>query len=88
MNKSNKNNILDDGAKVAVKSNFWLTIGKFIDKYKYFFAKIGVSLLTLALSTILLFFLLRQIPGDIIELYALKLQGSQGISYDRAYELA
>ncbi|MEG1706255.1 MAG: hypothetical protein RR291_02030, partial [Clostridia bacterium] len=43
---------------------------------------------TLALSTILLFFLLRQIPGDIIELYALKLQGSQGISYDRAYELA
>ena len=55
---------------------------------KYFFAKIGVAILTLSLSVVLLFFLLRMIPGDIVELYALKLQNQQGITYDRAYELA
>ncbi len=70
------------------KKSFWQVIGAFFEKYKYFFAKIGISLLTLALSTILLFFILRKIPGDILELYALKLQNSQGITYDRAYELA
>ncbi|MGM9813811.1 MAG: ABC transporter permease [Candidatus Enteromonas sp.] len=66
----------------------WNITKRFFSKYSYFFMKIGVSLLTLALTTILLFFLLRLIPGDIIELYALKLQGQQGITYDRAYELA
>ena len=60
----------------------------FFVKYKYFFAKIGVAIITLAISVILLFFLLRLIPGDIVELYAIKLQNQQGITYDRAYELA
>ncbi len=63
-------------------------IARFFVKYKYFFAKIGVALITLALTIILLFFLLRLIPGDIVELYALKLQAQQGITFDRAYELA
>ena len=62
--------------------------GRFLQKYSYFFAKIGISLVTLALSVIVLFFLLRMIPGDIVELYALKLQNQQGITFDRAYELA
>ena len=62
--------------------------GKFLRKYSYFFAKVGISLVTLALSIIALFFLLRMIPGDIVELYALKLQNQQGITFDRAYELA
>lgn len=63
-------------------------IGLFINKHKYFITKIAISLVTLMLSVILLFFLLRKIPGDIIELYALKLQNQQGITFDRAYELA
>ena len=46
-------------------------IGKFLQKYSYFFGKVGISLVTLILSTIALFFLLRMIPGDIVELYAL-----------------
>lgn len=70
------------------KNTFWEVVLKFLTKYRYFFAKIGISILTLALSTILLFFILRKIPGDIVELYALKLQNAQGITYDRAYELA
>lgn len=60
----------------------------FLTKYRYFFAKVGVSLLTLAMSVILLFFLLRMIPGDVVEIYALKIQNQQGLTYDRAYELA
>lgn len=60
----------------------------FSGKYRYFFEKLGLSILTLALTIILLFILLRQIPGDILQIYALKLQGQQGITYDRAYELA
>lgn len=66
----------------------WLYIIKFLNKHKYFLSKVGVSIVTLMLSVILLFFLLRQIPGDIIEIYALKLQNQQGITFDRAYELA
>ena len=67
---------------------FLSALGKFFQKYSYFFAKVGISLLTLALSIIALFFLLRMIPGDIVELYALKLQNQQGITFERAYELA
>ena len=60
----------------------------FFTKYRYFFVKLGVSLIILALSVILLFFLLRQIPGDVVDLYARNLQAQRGIPYDRAYELA
>ena len=63
-------------------------IGKFLQKYSYFFGKVGISLITLILSTIALFFLLRMIPGDIVELYALRLQNQQGITFERAYQLA
>lgn len=66
----------------------WKIVVAFFKKYHYFFEKLGISLLTLTLSTILLFFILRMIPGDIVELYALKLQNQQGITFDRAYELA
>lgn len=70
------------------KKKVWKVLAAFLTKYRYFFAKVGVSLLTLALSVILLFFLLRMIPGDVVEIYALKLQNQQGLTYDRAYELA
>lgn len=63
-------------------------IGKFYIKNLYTLSKIGVALITLSLSTLLLFFLLRLIPGDIIDLYAINLQNSQGITYERAYILA
>ena len=66
----------------------WKVVRAFLTKYRYFFAKLGISLLTLALSVILLFFLLRLIPGDVVEMYAIKIQNQQGLTYDRAYELA
>ncbi|MBO5046680.1 MAG: ABC transporter permease [Clostridia bacterium] len=61
---------------------------RFFKKNEYIFSKIGFSLLTLALTTIFLFFLLRQIPGDIVDIYAQQLQYSRGLPYERAYELA
>lgn len=67
---------------------FLKKVGNFFVKNRYIFIKIGVSLLTLALTTILLFFLLRQIPGDIVEIYAQQLQYQRGLTYERAYELA
>ncbi len=70
------------------KTKFGKAVSGFFGKYRYFFEKLGLSILTLALTIILLFILLRQIPGDILQIYALKLQGQQGITYDRAYELA
>lgn len=70
------------------KNKFGKAVAGFFGKYRYFFEKLGLSILTLALTIILLFILLRQIPGDILQIYALKLQGQQGITYDRAYELA
>lgn len=78
----NANETKKEGKKVGK------VILAFLTKYRYFFAKVGVSLLTLALSVILLFFLLRMIPGDVVEIYALKIQNQQGLTYDRAYELA
>ena len=70
------------------KTKFGKAVAGFFGKYRYFFEKLGLSILTLALTIILLFILLRQIPGDILQIYALKVQGQQGITYDRAYELA
>ncbi len=70
------------------KTKFGKAVAGFFGKYRYFFEKLGLSILTLALTIILLFILLRQIPGDILQIYALKLQGQQGITYDRAYQLA
>lgn len=72
-----------DIAKIILK-----TIGRFFVKYAYFFKKVGIALLTLVCSTILIFFLLRLIPGDVVREYALRLAQQRGISYDAAYEMA
>lgn len=63
-------------------------IGRFFVKYAYFFKKIGIALLTLACSTIIIFFILRLIPGDIVREYAMQIASKRGISYDAAYQIA
>lgn len=80
------------GVEIAAhKSRFRTVIavmGQFFARNRYIFVKIGISLLTLSLTMVLLFFLLRQIPGDIVKIYAENLQMTQGLTYERAYELA
>lgn len=63
-------------------------VGRFFVRYAYFFKKLGIALLTLACSTIIIFFILRLIPGDIVREYALQIAARRGISYDAAYQIA
>lgn len=63
-------------------------IAGFFYKYRYFWKKLGIALLTLAFSTVVIFFIIRLIPGDIVREYALGLASSRNIPYDEAYRLA
>lgn len=60
----------------------------FCRKHRYLLSKVGTAILTLLLSMVLLFFLLRLIPGDVVQQYALNLMSQRGITYDEAYKLA
>lgn len=60
----------------------------FFIKHHYVFSKVGMSIVTLFLSMLLLFFLLRMIPGDLVQLYALNLQTERGMTYEQAYDLS
>lgn len=64
------------------------TIGKFFYKYRHFWKKLGVCLITFVLTTILIFLVLRLTPGDTIKIYAETLQASRNISYEEARKLA
>lgn len=50
--------------------------------------KVVISLLTIAVAMTFTFFLVRQMPGDIIHTMALNISMQQGISYDEAREIA
>lgn len=67
---------------------FFVAIGKFFYRYRYFWNKLGVALITLALTTLLIFFILRLTPGDIVHNYALALASQRNVSYEEGYRLA
>ncbi|MGN1040358.1 MAG: ABC transporter permease, partial [Candidatus Fimimonas sp.] len=67
---------------------FFHQTAAFLYKHRRLFVKLLIALLTLAVSVILIFFLLRLMPGDVVQTYALKLQGQRNISYEEAYKLA
>lgn len=50
--------------------------------------KIVISLLTIAVAMTFTFFLVRQMPGDIVHKMALDIQMRQGIGYEEAREIA
>ena len=50
--------------------------------------KLLVAFLTLSLTTILIFFVLRLTPGDIVHDYAMQLATQRNISYEEGYRLA
>lgn len=85
---NNRNKTKDTERQPCTIKTIGRSILVFFKKNEYIFAKIGLSLLTLVLTTICLFFLLRQIPGDVVDIYAQSLQYSRGLTYERAYELA
>jgi peptide/nickel transport system permease protein len=60
----------------------------FFYRTRYFWNKLGLTLLTLFLTIVVSFVLIKSLPGDVVYNYALSLQGSLKISYDEAYKLA
>ena len=63
-------------------------VGRFFVRYWFFIKKILIAIVTIACSTIIIFFILRLIPGDVVREYALSIAQRRGISYDAAYEIA
>lgn len=57
-------------------------------KNRYFWNKFLFTLLTLFLTIILSFVLIKSLPGDVVHNYALSLQNSLKIEYEEAYNLA
>ncbi len=60
----------------------------FFYRTQYFWTKLGLTLLTLLITILLSFILIKNIPGDVIHNYALNIQNTQKISYEEAYETA
>lgn len=63
-------------------------IGMFLYKFRYFFMKLGISLLTLAVVVILSFVLITNMPTDVIEAYSMKLANERRIPMEQARILA
>lgn len=57
-------------------------------KLKRFLIKLGFALITLALIILVTFLLLKLMPGNVVNDYALKLQAERNITYEAAYKLA
>ncbi|WP_264230134.1 ABC transporter permease [Acholeplasma laidlawii] len=61
---------------------------KFFSDNGYYFKKILIALITLFSSVIIIFLILRLIPGNVVHEYAISLAQKRGISYQDAYRLA
>lgn len=60
----------------------------FFYKTRYFWQKVGFTLLTLFLTIIICFIIIKSMPADTVHQYALKLQNELKISYEDAYRQA
>ncbi len=60
----------------------------FFYKTRYFWTKILLTLLTLFLTIIISFILIKSMPGDVVHNYALTLQNTHHWSYEEAYRQA
>ncbi len=65
-----------------------LKIKGFFGRTQYFWTKLILTLLTLLITVMLSFVLIKSIPGDVVHNYALTIQNTQKISYEEAYETA
>ena len=60
----------------------------FFYRGRYFWQKLGFVLLTLVLTTVMIFFILRLTPGDTVVNYAKSIQAAQNLTYEEAYRVA
>lgn len=66
----------------------FVKIRGFFYRTQYFWTKLLLTLLTLLITVVLSFVLIKSIPGDVVHDYALNIQNTQKISYEEAYEMA
>ena len=66
----------------------FVKIRGFFYRTQYFWTKLLLTLLTLLITVVLSFVLIKSIPGDVVHNYALNIQNTQKISYEEAYEMA
>jgi len=57
-------------------------------RYRYLWQRLGLALVTLFFTTIISFFLIRSIPGDVILNYAQEIARQRGITIEEAMRLA
>lgn len=68
--------------------NLLLRVRGFFYRTQYFWTKLFLTLLTLLITIVLSFILIKSIPGDVVHNYALSIQNTQKISYEEAYAQA
>lgn len=64
------------------------SISVFVVRYRYFFERLLIALCTLILCSIVTFFLMRMMPGDVVENYTYSLMAQKQLPYDAARRLA
>lgn len=64
------------------------SVRRFFYKTQYFWTKLLLMLLTLLITVVLSFVLIKSLPGDVVHNYALTIQNTQKVSYEEAYETA
>lgn len=65
-----------------------LNIKTFIIRYRFFFERVLIALCTLFLCSVVTFFLMRLMPGDVIENYTYNLMAQRQLPYEDARRLA
>lgn len=63
-------------------------IGNFCIRYRSFFKRLLMSLLTLLLAAVFGFLFVKLMPGNVVEMYARNLANERKIPYEDAYRLA
>jgi peptide/nickel transport system permease protein len=71
-----------------VFTRFWAILREIGYRYRYMWQRLGLALMTLFFTTIISFFLVRNIPGDVILSYAQELAIQRGITIEEAMRLA
>lgn len=65
-----------------------ISIANFFVKRRFFFQRLAMAIFTLFVTTILVFFVLKLTPGDVVFNYAQSLQARLGCDWEYAYSLA
>lgn len=66
----------------------FISIRTFVLRYRYFFERLLIAVCTLFLCSIVTFFLMRMMPGDVVENYTYSLMAQKQLTYDAARRLA